>query len=130
MSRKATIINGRIGTPRPDAESEAGALAIPHYANEGDIWNDGDPLNPDGTPHTDAEKRYVLPLPDFIRRFSDPELATLWTQSLTNPAFGVLVVRALGSTELDSDNPSVLAGKAAVAQVFGQTRADEIFGEP
>lgn len=126
----AVIEDGRVGTLRPNLEKDAGAVAIPRHAKTGDLWNNGDPLKPDGTHYTADEKRYSIPVPLFVRRFENEELASLWVLGAQNPSFGVLLVRALGSAELDSDNPAVLSGKAAVAQVLGQTRADELFSEP
>ena len=128
MSQYAQVDAGVVSQVFADAAD--GRVPCPRWTRTGDLWNNGDPLKPDGTPYTADEKRYSIPLPVFIRRFEDPELATLWSLGVSNPAFGVLLIRALGSTELDSDNATVLAGKQAVAAVLGAPRAEELFAAP
>lgn len=130
MKRFATVVDGVVDQIRPESEADPGSVSVPHWCRTGDLWNNGDPLKPDGTHYTADEKRYSIPVPLFVRRFENEELASLWVQGVQNPAFGVLLVRTLGSVELDSDNPAVLSGKVAVAQVLGQARADELFSEP
>ena len=41
MKRKALIINGNVGVPRPSNEAELGSVPIPDHVNHGDTTPDG-----------------------------------------------------------------------------------------
>lgn len=81
----ARIIGGVVGPLRPESEKESDSVLIPHYARTGDLWNNGDPLKPDGTAYSDAEKQVTFDDPlDVANGLTDEELDGLWDAATYN----------------------------------------------
>ncbi len=81
----ARIIGGVVGPLRPESEKESDSVLIPHYARTGDLWNNGDPLKPDGTAYSDTEKQVTFYDPlDVMNALTDAEVDGLWDAAAYN----------------------------------------------
>lgn len=128
--RWAVINGGSVGVPRPEAEKEPGAVAIPDYVNQGDTTPDngvtwyrgGEPLVPPPITWTALE---------FHEKFTQSQWRSLRALAENgNEDLKDLRDRLFTAQDVVSSDPRTLAARAALLAVLGEPETIRIFDQP
>ena len=85
MKRFAEIDGDKVGSIWLEGEAPPASVEVGQYVRTGDLWNNGDPLKPDGSAYSDSEKQVTFDDPlDIANSLSDSELDELWDSAAYN----------------------------------------------
>jgi len=135
MKLLALISDGVVVDVRPDNEVDwpegSDIRDLPWYAGVGWIPAEPNWLQPDGSPPTASQLRYVVPALVFVRRLDAGQAMQLWSMAGAVPGVAMFLFQlAALQYGIESDHPHTAAAVGLAEQLWGADVAAKLFSRP
>jgi len=137
MKHMALIGSGAVVDVRPENEvagvwpEGSDVRELPPYASLGWIPDSPDWRQPDGSPATARQLRYVVPALVFARRLTPDRAMQLWSMAGTVPGVALFLFQFAALRDgIESDHPGTVAAMDLATQLWGLDAARSLFGRP